>query len=100
MRQCLYKSYTLPTRAARDRLAAVQPGFLKQHKPDIHPGGLGGGGEEDVHHPERGHVGLAGDGRLDGVLGRREAELDQLAVDNLGIISCGDIRERKEKWID
>ena len=92
---------TLPTRAARHRLPAVQPGLLKQHKPDIHPGGLGGGGEEDVHHPERGHVGLAGDGRLDGVLGRREAELDQLAVDNLSIISCGDadIRERKEKWI-
>ena len=47
-------------------------------------------------------MGLAGDGRLDGVLGRREAELDQLAVDNLSIISCGDadIRERKEKWID
>ena len=44
-------------------------------------------------------MGLAGDGRLDGVLGRGEAELYQLAVDNLSIISCADIRERKEKWI-
>ncbi len=73
----------LPTCATRHGLPAVQPGLLEQHKPDIHTRGLGGGGEEDVHHPERGHVSLAGDGRLDGVLGRREAELDQLAVDDL-----------------
>lgn len=71
------------TRATRHSLPAVQPGLLEQNKPDIDTRGLGGGGEEDVHHPERGHVSLAGDGGLDGVLGRCEAELDQLAVDNL-----------------
>ena len=54
-----------------------------QHAPDIHPGSLRGGGEEDVDNPQRGHVRLAGDGRLDGVLGRSQAELDQLAVNHL-----------------
>ena len=65
-------------------MARVQLGFLEENKPDVHPGCLGGGGQEDVHHPEGGDVRLAGDGRLDGVLRRREAELDQLAVDDLG----------------
>ena len=64
-------------------LAGVQLGLLEENKPDVHPGGLGGGGEEDVHHPQGGDVRLAGDGRLDGVLGRHEAELDQLAVAHL-----------------
>ena len=64
-------------------LPGVQPGFLEENKPDVHPGRLGGGGEEDVDDPEGGDVSLAGHGCLDGVLGGQQTELDQLAVTDL-----------------
>ena len=64
-------------------MARVQFGFLEENEPDVHPGCLGGRGEEDVDDPEGGDVRLAGDGRLDGVLGGQQAELDQLAVADL-----------------
>ena len=58
-------------------------GSSAAHAPDIHPGSLRGGGEEDVDDPEGGDVSLAGHGCLDGVLGGQQTELDQLAVTDL-----------------